>query len=109
MWYRTAQGLNIVSPFPGLPGYTAPAPSPVAPDQPQFADPDDPASQEQQPLAPDPTAGMARPPLHDRCHCEIITMLGGNTIWRTNGHCCPQCDQAREAWNAVSSPQDDQV
>jgi len=39
------------------------------------------------------------PPVHEFCHCKIITMPGGRRIWRTNNNACAQCAGARDAFN----------
>ena len=49
-------------------------------------------------LGPVPVGGPM-PPLHEHCHCEIKTMPGGRKIWKSNGRCCQQCDQARDSFN----------
>jgi hypothetical protein len=42
---------------------------------------------------------VPNPPVHEFCHCEIITMPGGRRIWKANSNACSQCLQARDTFN----------
>jgi hypothetical protein len=46
---------------------------------------------------------VPNPPLHDGCHCEIITMPGGRRIWRANSGSCEDCLKARDTFNQWQS------
>lgn len=83
MWYRNSQALNIVGPVAPTPGLEQSVPLTTEP----IAPPNTP----QQPLP--------IPPLHERCHCKIETMLDGSQIWKTWEKACPICQQARDTFN----------
>lgn len=42
---------------------------------------------------------VPNPPVHDFCHCEVITMPGGRRIWRANEGACNDCLNARDTFN----------
>ncbi len=42
---------------------------------------------------------VPNPPIHEFCHCEIITMPGGRRIWRANEGACNDCLKARDIFN----------
>jgi len=42
---------------------------------------------------------VPNPPIHEFCHCEIITMPGGRRIWRANDGACNDCLTARDTFN----------
>ena len=46
---------------------------------------------------------VPNPPIHEFCHCEIITMPGGRKIWRANSGACAQCLDARDKFNQWQS------
>jgi len=39
------------------------------------------------------------PPVHERCHCFIETLPGGNQVWQFSSDACPQCKAAGIAFN----------
>ena len=51
---------------------------------------------QEQPTTPQP---VPNPPIHEFCHCEIMTMPGGRRIWRANSGACQQCLDARDQFN----------
>ena len=46
---------------------------------------------------------MPSPPIHENCHCEIVTMPGGNQIWRAGNKPCVDCANARDIFNTQNS------
>lgn len=42
---------------------------------------------------------VPNPPIHEFCHCEVVTMPGGRRIWRANSGACQQCLDARDQFN----------
>lgn len=45
------------------------------------------------------TQPVPDPPIHEFCHCIIITMPGGRRIWRANDGACSDCLNARDTFN----------
>ncbi len=90
MWYRNAQALNIVSPIYGQPG------APAAPPPQQFPNAGDTMQQVPQQV---PESAQPDIRLHQNCHCEIKTFLGGRQVWRTGNDPCEECQKARDAFN----------
>lgn len=67
---------------------------------------DEPVEEEPEEIAPEPepepdqsTQPVPNPPIHEFCHCEIITMPGGRRIWRANEGACSDCINARNTFN----------
>lgn len=67
---------------------------------------DEPVEEEPEEVAPEPepepdqsTQPVPNPPIHEFCHCEIITMPGGRRIWRANEGACSDCINARDTFN----------
>lgn len=61
-------------------------------------------SEEDEDVAPEQepdqsTQPVPNPPVHEGCHCEIITMPGGRRIWRANKGACSDCINARNTFN----------
>ena len=46
---------------------------------------------------------MPQPPIHENCHCEIVTMPGGNQIWKAGSKPCVDCANARNVFNSQQS------
>lgn len=108
MWYplspkQERQVWAQLQDTPDVPEEAISAPSTPTPDEipaaPEAVPP--PAPVPQPPQAPVWTGPV--PPIHDRCHCSIETLPGGNRVWKTNGeHACPLCMQLRDAFNRLS-------
>ncbi len=88
MWYRLAQALNIVGPA-----------APINP--PEMAGQVADGSTLESPSAT-PSPPAYQPPLHEKCHCQIDSLLDGSYRWRCNNdNPCPQCAMARDMVNSV--------
>ena len=59
--------------------------------------PDEDVAPEQEP--DQSTQPVPNPPIHEGCHCEIITMPGGRRIWRANEGACSDCINTRNTFN----------
>ena len=48
--------------------------------------------------------GFIAPPVHEFCHCEIITLPGGRQVWRLgNGeNHCEQCRASMQIFNQAN-------
>ncbi len=55
----------------------------------------------------DPTVMMQLPPLHDNCHCEVITLpvlsapgvRDGRRVWKRSENCCEKCEASAIEFN----------
>jgi hypothetical protein len=96
MWYKKAQaqmedGLKSFMPVPELP---------------KEKDDNETIGEipDEQPLEK-PQQQQKLPPLHDWCHCEIISRPDGTKHWHHNPDACSECvDLARE-FNQAQTPQ----
>jgi len=85
MWYRKSQLLNITNQT---------TPSAVGLEQSVLLT-NDPLINNND----DTTWNGPIPPLHERCRCQIETMLDGHRVWKAQSNACPICKQTRDRFN----------
>jgi len=101
---------NTAVPQPDVPqDVVEPEPEPFQPElgteTPEHSEDEDKQDQDDQQLDVKPDMQFPMPPLHDNCHCEVVTMPGGRQIWKANEGACNDCLAIRDAFNAAQAAQ----